>query len=736
MRLRCVRGPRAWAALIGQCMVCLAMSGVARAQEPEVRVRASLRPGGHIRMVDDGAGGPGSGRVLIDRSADHPVWTVGSAPAHQPLAPTLDLASRPDGFDLTATYVNATDKVRSMGVISIPGIRFGRVVRSRDFYVDGKAKTLDHQDRRFFGGGNVYPGSSYAPVALIGDDQHTLGLSVAYPIFEYKHKLWIRVESADGPDAPGGQSWQLRVELNPAWRVGDQYHYSSVGDMNPGETRVYRFYLRVMRTPADPEPGSPAAAPDAPQTWLRLFEPYRLYHRWTHGPVAYTRDARPVLAATIAYPGEINEENPYGFQGAELRPDYYGWEPWVNRLRGLAQGGWRRFMLWAPTGQFFTNRLNNYPWQFTTGWQREPMIRDTLGMLASFGGEVPELGLWWGHAANYMSRWDAEETALLDPGNPVHRAAAHAELDGAAAVGARMIGLDTFPRLPEWESIPYLSQLQARYPGTRYVVEPMPCDILHRVAGAYILATRPQSQIALQVENPLYMADFLNPGHETWGGVHEGDIKEALGLPGTAAIPREVFLSWLGRYASWGLVVAPYTVERLGADEPIVRAQASWERTVPGGAGALPEPVPPRIVAQPTGFARTPGLPGVLRVVAEGSDLTYRWRRDGVWLASDGRLDGADGPELRLTPVMGGDGGVYEVEVSNPLGSAVSAAAEVVLECLTDFDGDGAVTPDDLSDYLGGYLGGTGDPRLDFNGDGSIDPDDIADYISTYFLGC
>jgi len=85
---------------------------------------------------------------------------------------------------------------------------------------------------------------------------------------------------------------------------------------------------------------------------------------------------------------------------------------------------------------------------------------------------------------------------------------------------------------------------------------------------------------------------------------------------------------------------------------------------------------------------------------------------------------------------MGGDGGVYEVVVSNPLGEATSASAVLTLECLTDFDGDGAVTPDDLSDYLGGYMGATGDPRLDFNGDGSIDPDDLADYISTYFLGC
>ncbi len=727
MRLRCFAALICWAAVASHSE-SVAQSGPPGL--PAVSAQTALSASGHIRMTD-----AATGRVLIDHSLDHPVWTLTSSPAHQPLAPILDLASRPDGFDLTATFINNTDKMRSMGAVSIPGIRFGRVVRSRDFYVDGKARTIDHNNQRMFGGGNVYPGSSYAPVALIGDDDYTIGLSVVYPIFDYKHHLWIRVESPDGPDAPGGQSWQLRVELNPAWRVGNQYHYSEVGDLRPGETRVYRFFLRVQRH-APPAAGEDPPPPVAVQHWLTLFEPYRLYHQFAHGPVAYTRDTRPVLAATIAYPGDIDADNPYGFQGADLRPDYFGWEPWIGRLRGLATTGWRRFMLWAPSGQFYTNRLNNYPFQFTTGWQREPMIRDTLGMLASFAGEVPEMGLWWGHAANYMSRWDAEETELLNPANPVHRAAVHAELDGAAAVGARMIGLDTFPRLPEWDSIPYLAQLQSRYPGTRYLVEPMPCDILHRVAGAYILATRPQSQIALQVENPLYLADYLNPGHETWGGVHEGDIKEALGLPFTAPIPRQVFLSVLRRYAQFGLVMAPYTVEPLGADEPSVRAGPSWERTVPPG---LPAPALPTITQQPVSIAITPGLPVRFTAAAQGPDLTYRWKRNGQWIASTGRIEGAEGPELSFSPAMGGDNGEYQLVVSNALGESASVVVTLALECLTDYNQDGFVDPDDLSDYIGEFLSGhlgPRNPRLDFNRDGSIDPDDLADYIVTYFFGC
>ncbi len=50
-----------------------------------------------------------------------------------------------------------------------------------------------------------------------------------------------------------------------------------------------------------------------------------------------------------------------------------------------------------------------------------------------------------------------------------------------------------------------------------------------------------------------------------------------------------------------------------------------------------------------------------------------------------------------------------------------------------DFNGDGFVDPDDLSDFIGGFFAAPPDPRTDFNGDGFIDPDDLSDFIAAYF---
>jgi len=57
-----------------------------------------------------------------------------------------------------------------------------------------------------------------------------------------------------------------------------------------------------------------------------------------------------------------------------------------------------------------------------------------------------------------------------------------------------------------------------------------------------------------------------------------------------------------------------------------------------------------------------------------------------------------------------------------------------------DFNGDGNLDPDDLSDYIACYFGHVGGsapcPAANFNGDANTDPDDLADYIAAYFAGC
>ena len=56
--------------------------------------------------------------------------------------------------------------------------------------------------------------------------------------------------------------------------------------------------------------------------------------------------------------------------------------------------------------------------------------------------------------------------------------------------------------------------------------------------------------------------------------------------------------------------------------------------------------------------------------------------------------------------------------------------------CSADFNGDGNLDPDDLSDYIACYFSVPACPAANINGDGQIDPDDLSDYIALYFGGC
>ena len=56
--------------------------------------------------------------------------------------------------------------------------------------------------------------------------------------------------------------------------------------------------------------------------------------------------------------------------------------------------------------------------------------------------------------------------------------------------------------------------------------------------------------------------------------------------------------------------------------------------------------------------------------------------------------------------------------------------------CLADFNGDGSLDPDDLSDYIGCFFTAPPCPQADINNDGTADPDDLSDYIGLFFAGC
>ena len=79
---------------------------------------------------------------------------------------------------------------------------------------------------------------------------------------------------------------------------------------------------------------------------------------------------------------------------------------------------------------------------------------------------------------------------------------------------------------------------------------------------------------------------------------------------------------------------------------------------------------PVTIVTQPKDTRANEGAVAVLKVVATGTGpFTYQWYHNGE------AVDGADGPQLRILSIEDYHRGVYEVDVTNSVGSVRSASA-------------------------------------------------------------
>jgi hypothetical protein len=86
----------------------------------------------------------------------------------------------------------------------------------------------------------------------------------------------------------------------------------------------------------------------------------------------------------------------------------------------------------------------------------------------------------------------------------------------------------------------------------------------------------------------------------------------------------------------------------------------------------------PSVVQSPSNSVTTEGDSTTLSVVAEGSDLSYQWFRDGA------AVSGATSSALSLSGVSLSDAGSYYCVISNAVGSQTSGSASLsVLEAVT-----------------------------------------------------
>lgn len=458
------------------------------------------------------------------------------------------------GGDLAIEFTNPTDQPLEFPSINLTRLNFGDAwvwnfsgpPRVR-YWSEPVAPTTAH--------GATYPNEWYSPAVVMGDASHTVGISVLYdPVATDQ---FVKLEIQGGPPVNGGAGgasagWDVRIR--------------PLGTLGSGERRSFVVAVRAIR--------ASAAAPGG--QWLATLKPYREHFRGLFGGVAYDRDPRPVMGASMAEDSAISPANPRGYTYEHLRPDRHGFGPWTDHLlRAAAARGYERAMLWAVSGLYFRNRQDNYPPQVFSGLVGHRAM-DSVGQLRRLPEAGLSVGYWWGNCMFVRREWDAGEMLPLDPSDPERVRLAMREFDSALALGATMIGLDAFPRSTPAAQYRLLWALRARAPGVRLITEVAASDLYHALAPTWVNAE--------DVRGPHWLADFLLPGHETWAAVRadvlEKRARRALTLPERQRA--------LGAVAGAGYVPVDLSGVPLGARPP--RAAPTWLTSVPAHLRLAPAP--------------------------------------------------------------------------------------------------------------------------------------------------
>lgn len=476
-----------------------------RASTPEFTAESD---GVRVRLADGT-----TGRTLIDRRRSL-VIVEGNA-----LRPEVRLEPVAGGYDLIATFRNDDAAARPLATLVVPSIMFGREITWYDFRRGSQPQRVDHAFRGLRRGDHPYPSDLYSPVAVIADEQHAIGASLLYDPRTARHEVNIAVRTegyaptTDDPDPPSGKRW--------TWFIV----FELKGSLPPGEARTYR--LAVRAAPAE--------------RWIDTLRPYADHFHATFGTQTYEPDPRPVRGYAVAGNHEQNDANPRGFTFATRRPDTQGFGPWVAHIAQEAARGYDRTMIWALSG-LHDNDGFNYPPIFATGLREMPRADQSAPLFNRLSDAGVSVGFWWGRSQQVLEGFADTSIEFLDPDNPEHVAAAFAELDRAIALGADELGLDAFAYLPAWEAERWLLILQRRAPGVRFILEPTPCDMLHRLAPSYTRAEILTHRHAL--------ADLLMPRHESWAQIRYDTLRRRLGR---ALTPAETQLE-VQRVAALGFV--------------------------------------------------------------------------------------------------------------------------------------------------------------------------------------
>lgn len=524
---------------------------------------------------------------------------------------TTSLKTYPEGFDLVLTFQNNTPQRQKLGKIRVGILTLGKHISYRQFGGLGERVDVDYGTYRVKA--LTYPLQLYSPVFSIANKQHAAGVSLQYPILDYKHDVRLAMRSPGGKwgQGEGGRGWELEFRLSNFGNEGTNTALLYEASLEPNELRSYTVSVRFT---------------DRPDEWVRTLVPYRDYFRKTYGGVTYQRDPRPVNCIPLAGMSNVTAENTYGWIGTYGHPDKEGFKKVTDRI--LGPKGWDRVMVWNATG-VYDKAPDKYGWpyQFGTAFYTRPDLasaRDPATGYPRVSAEGRLLGFWWARSLQPNRKWNEHPRANFNPDNPEHVSIALAELQHARNLGVRMVGLDTFSHYytPVWKAYGWLKRMRAEFPEMTFVIEPLTCDILHTLAPTFYRGYHdreaPESpEEVYGITTPFYLADFLLPGHETWGGFRYGTLEKTFGLNVTP----QLVAKDAAEIAAFGLVPAIFTDFDL---PPGIKAAESWLETVPADlrlTGSLAEQhslLPPSSVNSAPALLTTPPPPAPAKAVNPG----------------------------------------------------------------------------------------------------------------------
>lgn len=441
--------------------------------------------------------------------------------------PTIAVDTVFNGYDITYTFSNpsSSNDTSAIGIFYISGFRFDSLLYLRNFSPDATEVQINHKNKAYWGGGNGYPQSrKYSPVSVFGDEVYTVGISLKYPLLDYKHETFMRVQSPGKPDsnyiATPRKIWELFLQNNETrieQNSGDtlmRYYFS--GNILPGEIRIYKISVRFNYRN------------DYCHPWITTLQPYKKYFNEKYGQITYQREADPIFRLLTAQSDDLSSENPYGFRSGN-RIDTLGFGPTARTLIAKEDSGYKKMMIWTPTGMYLNNRHNNYPFKFTSHWLEGDTTKfpdsyghkmeDALDSLPMVAQDDRQLGLWWGRAGQVMTDWDQDDAEILNPDSNSHVVKALAELDLAIEAGATLIGLDAFTSImPVWSAYDWLQEMREYAPDIKFSCEQGSADLLNTKAAFYYYGD------ILHTEH--YLANYFLGENEIWAQNKENGSAE------------------------------------------------------------------------------------------------------------------------------------------------------------------------------------------------------------------